>query len=84
MLGFTDGGTGPTGELSIGDTFVNYVAVRITGITDFNDSSLLTGTNYAQTHELTVLMELSGTQTELKSYTIDSLDAFEIYFDAGD
>lgn len=82
VLAFNDVGT-EDGVLSVGDTFTNYVAIRITGITDSGDDELLVGTDYGTAYQLSAIISMSGTQTAENSYTIESVNTFDVYFDAG-
>ncbi len=89
IIAFHDNGDG---TISAGDTFDDFVAVRVTGFTNFNDDNLTpddygSSTTGTKTHELTVLMKFSGTQITDNNYTVNNLGAGEFidfYFDAGE
>jgi hypothetical protein len=75
-----------SGGISTGDTFDDFVALRITGMTDVadNDITPLTyGSGPGRDHEMTVLAEFNGVQTSPNTYSVTSFTQFDLFFDAG-
>lgn len=70
--------------ISTGDTFYDWVAVRVTGFTDAIGDEL-TPSDYGAngTHELTLISRFSGVQTGPNSYKVNTIDQFDFFFDAG-
>ncbi|MEW6487391.1 MAG: SdrD B-like domain-containing protein [Thermodesulfobacteriota bacterium] len=82
VIGFHD--NDGSGGISVGDTFVDYVAVRVTQFIDAGSDSLTPlhyGAGPGRTHELTVLAVLEGAQETDVSYRIDRITRFDFYFD---
>lgn len=75
-----------SGGISKGDTFDDFIAIRITGFTDLLDNDL-TPQDYGSaswaSHEVTAIARFSGKQTLANTYAINSLDQFDLFFDAG-
>lgn len=77
----------------VGSQFTDYVYGNITGLLDGNTNvegatygsgSAATGVEFLEgNHEITFSIEMRGTQTTLQNYTIDSIQEFNFYFDAG-
>ena len=75
-----------SGGISAGDTFDDYVAIRITGFTDLGDSSLQAmdyGDGTGRTHEVTAIARFNGIQTTANTYAVTNIDQFDVFFDAG-
>lgn len=73
-------------SISAGDTFDDFVAVRVTNITDVDENELATieyGSGPGRTHEITVLAQFNGFQVTDNSYRVTNIDQFDFFFDAG-
>lgn len=80
LIAFHDNDT--SSNISTGDTFDDFFAIRATSFADFNDDAI-TSAGYGSTHELTLIGKASGIQTTDNTYALTSLDAFDFYFDSG-
>jgi hypothetical protein len=85
-LGFRDGGAGPVGAISAGDTFRDYTVIRMTQFVDQGGNVLtpLTyGTGPGRTHELTARLVFDGLQITDNDWVVTSVSLFEVIFDFG-
>lgn len=80
VVGFQD--VDGSGGISDGDTFNDYILVRITGFTDVLSNDI-NPTGYGDSYEMTAVIEMSGVQTEDNVYAVTSMPTFNIYFDSG-
>lgn len=84
IVGFQD--TDGSGGISTGDTFQDYVAVRVRAFTDLNanDITPLTyGSGTGRNHEISLIARFSGSQIAPDVYRVDAIQQFDFFFDAG-
>lgn len=84
VVGFED--NDGSGGISTGDTFYDYVAVRVRSFADsaLNDITPLTyGSGTGRDHEMTVLARFYGTQVAPNNYRVDGIDQFDFFYDDG-
>ncbi|MEW6487392.1 MAG: PEP-CTERM sorting domain-containing protein [Thermodesulfobacteriota bacterium] len=75
-----------SGGLSAGDTFYDWVAVRVHSFFDSSTDTitpLTYGTGPGRDHEITLIARFGGIQTTANTYQVTFIDQFDFFFDAG-
>jgi hypothetical protein len=84
-VGFND--LDNSGGISTGDTFDDYIAIRVENFQDIdgnNVTPLFYGAGPGRTYELTAVVRLTGHQITNNDYLIDTIERLDVYFDVYD
>lgn len=64
-----------------GTTFTDYIVLRIDQLFDSNGDAILSPYGGADSMQITLLAELTGTQIDATNYVVNGLNSFNIYYD---
>jgi len=72
-----------SGGISIGDTFVDYIVVRVDQLFIGGGNNGETGAGYGTAREITLTAQLTGSQVAANTYMFTSGGIFNFFYDSG-
>jgi len=80
IVRFNDNGDGVIGA---GDTFTDYIVVRVDQLFNDGNNNGETGLGYQSTREITLTAVLTGVQTDANNYSINPGGTLSFWYDSG-